>query len=611
VTIASRSLASAALAAAVLASSLALVTALINPELSLRAEGPALVRSILVPAFAVATPTLWVIALLASTLGGQGTARRPPIEGLPWVATLVFLALAAAATIEWLNLLSYRHSIPVGHVRALAGAAVGSTLAALLLVAVGVDVLAFPRRSRGIAPALVVLAASSAVVVPLALRPSWEAPPTLVSLATEPVSPRRRVILVGIDGLGPDDLREGIERGNLPALAWMLKRGSHGPLATLRPTEGPPIWTSIVTGRLPRDHGVKSFTRYRLEGSETDLDLLPKGAGVTFLEQAGLVRRTPLLSTARRSRAIWNALDAFGIPAGIVRIWGTAPPERIQGFVLSPHFDLVARDPEKAAGALTPPTLLAEVVARAVEPGDLDRTLVSEFVDQSVEAPRDDVSWRRDLVERALAPDTTYYRAGNVLRSAYDPPFFAIYFYGLDVVGHGFRRFSRPDEYGDVSPLQQRRYGRVFDRYAALLSSWVGEYAEGMRPGEVLLVVSGYGLRAVPAWRRLLDLTPATPERSATHEDAPDGLVIAYGDGIRAGAVISGASVLDVTPTVLYLMGLPVGRDMPGRVLTEIVDDSFARSSPVSFIPSYESLAVKPATTDTESVPPLLPDEEP
>ena len=67
---------------------------------------------------------------------------------------------------------------------------------------------------------------------------------------------------------------------------------------------------------------------------------------------------------------------------------------------------------------------------------------------------------------------------------------------------------------------------------------------------------------------------------------------------------MSGASVLDVAPTILYLMGLPVARDMQGRVLTEIVDDSFARLSPVTFIPSYESLAVKPATRERRSRPP-------
>jgi hypothetical protein len=62
-----------------------------------------------------------------------------------------------------------------------------------------------------------------------------------------------------------------------------------------------------------------------------------------------------------------------------------------------------------------------------------------------------------------------------------------------------------------------------------------------------------------------------------------------------------------VAPTLLYLMGLPVARDMEGRVLTEILDPDFARQNPLTFIPSYESLAVAPATPGLplEELPPL------
>ena len=84
------------------------------------------------------------------------------------------------------------------------------------------------------------------------------------------------------------------------------------------------------------------------------------------------------------------------------------------------------------------------------------------------------------------------------------------------------------------------------------------------------------------------------------------------GDGIRPGARVRAASVLDVAPTLLYLMGLPVARDMEGRVLTEIVDESFARRNPVTFISSYESLAVAPAAPGAplDELPPL-PEEDP
>jgi hypothetical protein len=81
---------------------------------------------------------------------------------------------------------------------------------------------------------------------------------------------------------------------------------------------------------------------------------------------------------------------------------------------------------------------------------------------------------------------------------------------------------------------------------------------------------------------------------SGTHDGAPDGFLCAVGDGVRAGAAVGRASVLDIAPTILYLMGLPVARDMEGRVLAEILDEDFISSHPVTFIPSYESLAVTP-----------------
>jgi predicted AlkP superfamily phosphohydrolase/phosphomutase len=198
-----------------------------------------------------------------------------------------------------------------------------------------------------------------------------------------------------------------------------------------------------------------------------------------------------------------------------------------------------------------------------------------------------------------------------VLRQAYDPPFFVICYQGLDVVGHAFTRFARPERFGDVTSIEVRRYGAVVDRYAAYLGDRVGEAAAALRPGEVLLVISGYGMEPVRLWQRALSgLTGERPVPSGTHAGAPDGFLLAVGDGIKAGALVSNGSVLDVTPTILYLMGLPVARDMEGRVLTEIVEEDFARAHPVTFIPSYESLAVTAARAPGSDLPPL-PDEVP
>ena len=49
-----------------------------------------------------------------------------------------------------------------------------------------------------------------------------------------------------------------------------------------------------------------------------------------------------------------------------------------------------------------------------------------------------------------------------------------------------------------------------------------------------------------------------------------DGIFIATGAGIRKGVEITGAEIIDMSPTILYMMGLPIPEDMDGKVLNNI-----------------------------------------
>ena len=598
-----RTLQSASLAASILAGSLVVLTLYLNPSLQLRDEITTLFVAVFLPYALLGTTLLFLVALAASLVRWP-LAPRPPLPSVPRFTSLALLTTLVSAALYWLNLWEYRHSIPLEMLRGLTASAVAVSAVGLVLLAVAFDLAFFPARSRAPAAALLIVGPALAVALPLVLRPTPAASRSPTPVAAEPMRPQRRIVLFGVDGLSPDLLQDALARGSQPVFARLLERGAHGPLATLRPTEAPPLWNTILTGRLPRDHGVKSFATYHLWGSRATYELLPRFAFVSFLERTGLVTTRPISSTNRKRRALWNCLDAFSIPSGFVRTWGTFPAERVRGFLLSPYFHLLLHDQERAGLTLFPRELLPEAAARAVRPADVDKALLLEFVDASAE--KDAFPWRRELVERALAPDLTYQRAGSVLRSAYDPPFFATYVYGLDVVGHAFLRFAQPERFGDVRPEEVRRYGRVLDRYLALVGQWLFEAERGLGPDDLLVVVSAYGMEPVPLWRRLL----TGRERSGTHAGAPDGLILAVGAGIRPGARLTNASVLDVAPTLLYLAGLPVGRDMEGRVLAEMIGAAFAREHPVSYIPSYESLAVitSPLAPAVDDLPPL-PDE--
>lgn len=68
----------------------------------------------------------------------------------------------------------------------------------------------------------------------------------------------------------------------------------------------------------------------------------------------------------------------------------------------------------------------------------------------------------------------------------------------------------------------------------------------------------------------------------------PDAMVIFAGKNIKNDVRIVNASILDITPTILYLLGLPIGRDMDGRVIEIVVSDEFLDSYPIRFVNTHE-----------------------
>jgi predicted AlkP superfamily phosphohydrolase/phosphomutase len=66
-----------------------------------------------------------------------------------------------------------------------------------------------------------------------------------------------------------------------------------------------------------------------------------------------------------------------------------------------------------------------------------------------------------------------------------------------------------------------------------------------------------------------------SPAFGPTGDHRMEGVFIGSGPAFRAGSTLaSDADLLDITPTVLHLLGLPVPEDLDGRVLVEVLDPS-------------------------------------
>ena len=63
---------------------------------------------------------------------------------------------------------------------------------------------------------------------------------------------------------------------------------------------------------------------------------------------------------------------------------------------------------------------------------------------------------------------------------------------------------------------------------------------------------------------------------------SPYGMVAGTGPGIRKGT-ITGATLDDIAPTILHALGLPVPRDMDGKVLATMFDQTFLDAHPIAW----------------------------
>jgi predicted AlkP superfamily phosphohydrolase/phosphomutase len=85
-------------------------------------------------------------------------------------------------------------------------------------------------------------------------------------------------------------------------------------------------------------------------------------------------------------------------------------------------------------------------------------------------------------------------------------------------------------------------------------------------------------------------------EFAASHR--MDGVFIMAGGPARRGHAFTGARIIDVAPTVLYLMGLPIPGDMDGQPLFEAVDPAFAASHAPQYLQNGAPPAAPPAPKD-------------
>jgi predicted AlkP superfamily phosphohydrolase/phosphomutase/tetratricopeptide (TPR) repeat protein len=375
----------------------------------------------------------------------------------------------------------------------------------------------------------------------------------------------KKMLLIGWDAADWAIINPLVKSGKMPALATLMAKGGWGNIVTLDPPISPMLWTSIATGKRPYKHGIYGFTEAGPDGNAR-----------------------PVRVTSRSAKAIWNILNDNGLKTNVLGWWPSHPAEPLNGCMVSNFFGV-----EGAADFLNDavhPSELADVLAEFIlKSEELTPEIVQPFFPEAGNLNSEDDAVLRSVM-RILAQTATTHAAATYVLENTEWQFGAVYFDAIDHFCHLAMKYHPPQMPG-VDDASFQKYSYIVEAAYRFQDMLLERLLAIAGPNCHVLLVSDHGFESGP--NRLMSL-PEEPGAPAL-EHNPYGVLVASGPDFSMQPIY-GASLLDVTPTILNFFGLPVASDMDGRVLP-----IFKTTKAVATVVTFEDGQAVAKNTDASS----------
>ncbi|MCI0568821.1 MAG: alkaline phosphatase family protein, partial [Acidobacteria bacterium] len=412
-----------------------------------------------------------------------------------------------------------------------------------------------------------------------------------------------RVLLIGLDAADWESINPLLDQGRLPHLKALLDRGIRGPLRSYNPMVSPLLWTTVVTGKGPDVHGVADFS----------------------VVEAKTGAKVPISSRYRNVKAIWNILSDLDRSTAVVGWWASYPADHIKGVMVTDRVAALSMLPNRerlasGPGYTYPSETLSSLLPDFSRPAEISLEELRTFAPVTPEEYRRGLDWIAHppaapegakgkppvqdpvgLLLKILTAARNYQAAGlDILgRGPFDLT--AIYFEGIDLVGHRFQHY-RPPKMQMVNSQEYAEFHSVVTAYYIYQDRLLGELVKKAGAGTTVMVISDHGFKTGD--RRPEGVLPYTVDQPVEwHRE--DGIFILSGPAAARGVLPGRADLFDIAPTLLALLGAPVPTDMPGRVLSGALDPDFLKKYPPASIPTYEGMGEERQTEaegDSEEV---------
>jgi hypothetical protein len=489
---------------------------------------------------------LFLAAIAGFTFAVSLLARRS-VRAIGWITTAACLAYL---TLWWRNAnAGFGGRAPAWTAFALVVAVAISLLLGHAVRVATLGVMA-ARRRTGDLPAVpstswrvlvggaaLAFAGASALLV----LTSSEARPAPVPALTV-VNTHAPIRLIALDGFDPATYARLEE--SLPNLRFLLG-GRQVALQPQDTTDPARAWTTIATGMPPEVHGVRSIETRRVAGLRGVIArdgqaarMIAAASDLVRLTQPSVVSREQ-----RQAKTIWEVAEEAGLRTAVVNWWATWPAPSNGGIVASDRAVLRL----ERGGALD-----AEI-----SPAGIYQPLLAQWPSIRAKA--------RDEAARAF-PDGSDARTAAVLRrsaeldasiagiaeslSSQPLDLFVVYFPGLDIAQNALLGPSS----GALSTSTMAARVDALRSYYPLLDGVLGPIVEPV-DGRTLMVVTQPG-RVQASTGGVFGIAPLRRDPSSRRVPLP---------------AAARGSALDVAPTLLAALGLPLSRELSGTPQSDVL----------------------------------------
>ncbi|MBA2565415.1 MAG: alkaline phosphatase family protein [Gemmatimonadetes bacterium] len=129
--------------------------------------------------------------------------------------------------------------------------------------------------------------------------------------------------------------------------------------------------------------------------------------------------------------------------------------------------------------------------------------------------------------------------------------------------------------------VNPRTGGALVDRVIRREEVYAGPYVDAAP--DLLVVMDDFRYIAFPLFASEAAVITSNIRQNVSGSHRMEGILAVRGPQVARGRTVTGARLVDVAPTVLHLMGLPVPDDMDGRVLRELFAGAGDASRDVKF----------------------------